>query len=74
MAIFQLNLNGCLSPLCLMKTKNELSVLKRGDTLLITINDPVVFEDLLTIVGRSQDRVIAITETPECFEIMICKG
>jgi TusA-related sulfurtransferase len=57
-----------------MKTKNKLLALQRGDILAITINDPGVFEDLLTIVGRSQDRVVAIAETAECVEIMIRKG
>lgn len=53
-----LDLRGVISPLDLLKCKACLNSMKEGEILDLILGDEDVVQDLITIVQRSQDRIL----------------
>jgi TusA-related sulfurtransferase len=54
-----LDLCGVLAPYCLLMCTAELAHMKPGAILEVHLRDPQTVEDLLTILGRSGETVVA---------------
>ena len=52
-----LNLVGVISPLDLLKCKQTLNAMKKGEVLKVILADPEVARSLITIVDRSRDEL-----------------
>ena len=55
----ELNLIGVISPFCLLEFKSALARIRPMQILEVLIQDPEVAEDLVRIVDRSEDLLIA---------------
>ena len=70
----ELNLTGVISPVCLLKCKSSLNVMKPGERLEVILGDPEVADDLLRIVERSSDRIITRKKEGDCYRVCIEKA
>ena len=70
----ELDLVGVGWPVCLLEYKRTLNDLKPGDILEISMQDPDAVDELVTIVGRSQDHILEMQKDPDRFRIQIQKG
>lgn len=69
----RLNLVGILSPLCLLECKKALNRLQSGEKITIRLDDSFVLKDLITIVERSEDRILSVSEKADYCQIAIQK-
>jgi TusA-related sulfurtransferase len=69
-----INLIGVFSPFCLMKIKQLMLGLSRGESLQILLQDSEVVDDLKRIFDCSSDDIIDIREEQNHFRILIRKG
>ena len=58
-ANIELNLIGVISPFCLLEFKSALARIQPRQIMEVLIQDPEVAEDLVRIVERSEDLLIA---------------
>lgn len=69
-----INLIGILSPFCLMKIKQQLSGLERGEILLVLLQDKEVLSDLRKILECSADKIIDVKNEQTHFKVLIQKS
>ncbi len=72
--VSQINLIGVISPVCLLECKKAIKELKSGEQVIFLLDDTFVANDLITIIERSNDRVIEIEEKTDYCQIAIQKG
>ncbi|MBU2643062.1 sulfurtransferase TusA family protein [bacterium] len=70
----KLNLIGVISPVCLLECKKAMKSLKSGGKITILLDDKSVVSDLITIVKRSQDQILGVTNKTDHCQISIQKG
>lgn len=70
----QLDLQGIAWPMCLLQFKQNLLSLGTGDTLEVLVQDPEVADQIIMIVGRSEDRLITRQKDGERVRLWIVKG
>ncbi|MFH1139940.1 MAG: sulfurtransferase TusA family protein [Pseudomonadota bacterium] len=66
-----LNLIGIVSPFCLLEFKNALARFRRGQLLEVHVQDPEVVEDLIRLVERSDDRLVARKKVGDQYRILV---
>ncbi len=54
----KMDLRGIISPLNLLKFKNRLRSMKKGQIIEVILSDRDVSDDLVMITGRSQDMIV----------------
>ncbi|RJQ58238.1 MAG: sulfurtransferase TusA family protein [Desulfobacteraceae bacterium] len=70
----ELDLAGVGWPVCLLECKRTLKSMQAGDILEIALQDPDALDELVTIVTRSPDRILAIDPEQGGYRIRIRKG
>lgn len=70
----RIDLVGVLSPVCLLEYKKALKNMASGDRITIRLDDPTVLRDLITIIKRSDDEILKITEEAAFCEIAVRKN
>lgn len=70
----QLDLRGVISPLNLLKCKNCLASIKKGEVLEVLLTDTDVVADLMIIIKKSSDNVIYKKRKADCICLGIKKG
>jgi TusA-related sulfurtransferase len=73
-SIHMLDLRGIISPLNLLKCKNRLASMAKGEVLEVLLTDTDVVEDLVLIVKKSNDVVIYKRKKADCICLGIKKG
>jgi len=68
-----ISLVGLLSPVCLLECKRVLKDLKSGETVALLLDDRYVLKDLVTIIQRSDDEILEISEQTDHSRITIRK-
>ena len=69
-----LDLLGVVNPICLLKSKDAISKMRRGDVLEIWVQDAEVVESLTKILEHSGDRVEGTFEEKDRYRILVRKG
>lgn len=70
----QLDLCGMIAPYCLLLCKSKLASMRPGTVLEIRVGDPETVRDLLMVLDRSGERVVARLQSREATHIWIQKG
>jgi TusA-related sulfurtransferase len=70
----QLDICGEVTPVSLALCKCTLARLAFGAVLEIRLRDRDTLEDLLMIVERSEDKVLAWENREECYSLWVKKG
>jgi TusA-related sulfurtransferase len=70
----KLDLCGMLNPYCLLMFKSTLARMEPGDVLEIQLRDPETLGDLLTILDRSAETVVAKTQRADRTCLWVRKG
>jgi len=70
----KLDLCGVLEPYCLLMCKSTLASMKPGAVLEIHLRDPETLKDLLTILERSQEIVLAEMQREDHTCLWVQKG
>jgi TusA-related sulfurtransferase len=69
-----LDLCGVLAPYCLLMCKSELAHMQSGAILEVHLRDPETIEDLLTILDRSGETVVARVQHQDRTCLWVQKG
>jgi TusA-related sulfurtransferase len=69
-----LDLCGVLAPYCLLICKSELAQMDPGAILEVHLRDPETIEDLLTILDRSGEAVVAQVQREDRTCLWVQKG
>jgi TusA-related sulfurtransferase len=69
-----LNLLDVAEPICLLLCKRAIETMRRGEVLDVFISDPEAAENLVKVVARSRDEVLALNRRGDHFHIEIMKG
>lgn len=70
----EIDLNGIISPLCLLQMKSALYKLRAGELLNVKIHDRELLADIEKIVARSVDEIVEQHEGDSCHRLTIRKG
>jgi TusA-related sulfurtransferase len=70
----KLDLCGMLNPYCLLMFKSALASMEPGDVLEVQVRDPETLGDLLTILERSAEAVVARAQRDDRTCLWIQKG
>jgi TusA-related sulfurtransferase len=70
----QLDLFGIMAPYCLLMVKSTLASMKPGRVLAIHIRDPETVRDLLTVLDRSGEKVVARVQNEDVMRLWVQKG
>ena len=67
----RLNLLDVAEPICLLMCKRTIEGMRRGDILEVFMRDPEAVENLVKVVARSPDEVLALERRGNHFRIEI---
>jgi TusA-related sulfurtransferase len=70
----QLDLCGMVAPYCLLMCKSTLASMKPGAVLEIHLRDPETVHDLLTVLERSGEKVVANVQSEGFTRLWVQKG
>ncbi len=70
----QLDLCGLIAPYCLLLCKAKLASMPSGTVLEIRVGDPETVRDLLMVLDRSGEKVVARLQSGETTHIWIQKA
>jgi|WetSurMetagenome_2_1015567.scaffolds.fasta_scaffold1329506_1 TusA-related sulfurtransferase len=70
----QLDLCGMMVPYCLLMVKSTLASMKPGAVLEIHVRDPETVQDLLTVLTRSGEKVVARVQSEDITRLWVQKG
>jgi TusA-related sulfurtransferase len=69
-----LDLTDVVWPICLLRFNEILGSRPPGSTLEVRIRDPLVFDNVKTIVHNSEHQITRIDQASDCFHICIRKS
>ena len=67
----QLDLIGVVSPFCLLQFKTAMARVRPFQVLDVLIEDPAVVTDLVRLVNRSEDRLLASERIGDHYRIRV---
>ncbi len=67
----QLDLSGIAWPVCLLKFKTELNNLDSCEVMDVLAQDPEVVENIVMIIERSEDTLIARRRNGEIYRLSV---
>ena len=70
----QLDLCGVITPYCLLLCKATLASMQPGAVLEIRVRDPETVRDLLTVLDRSGEKVVARLQSEAGTHLWVRKG
>jgi TusA-related sulfurtransferase len=69
-----LDIRSLASPFCLLMYKATLDSMRPGAVLEVHVRDPESIRDLLKILDRSGDKIMAKMQSEDCTSMWILKG
>lgn len=70
----QLDLCGLMAPYCLLLCKATLASMQPGTILEMRVGDPETVRDLLTVLDRSGEKVVAKLQSEDVTHLWVRKG
>ena len=70
----KLDLRGLIAPCSFLLCKSRLASMKTGAVLELRVSDPETLKDLLTILDRSGDRIVARIQNADRTCLWVEKG
>jgi TusA-related sulfurtransferase len=70
----QLDLCGMIAPYCLLMCKATLASMQPGAVIEISVCDPETVRDLLTVLDRSGEKVVARLQSEDATHLWVQKG
>ncbi len=70
----QLDLCGMIAPYCLLLCKATLASMPPGAILEVRVCDPETARDLLTVLDRSGEKVVAKLQSEDVTQLWVQKG